>query len=267
MNRVTSKDGTSIAYDKSGEGKPVILVDGAMCSRLFGPMGPLSTLLAPDFEVYIYDRRGRGDSTDTKPYSIDREIEDIEALINEAGGSAYVYGISSGGVLALRAAARLPSIARLAVYEAPLIKDFIADERAPVPDDYTERMVQLAKEDRRDDMIDHFMINGVGMPPEQVAPMHDMPMWHGMKAIAPTLAYDATIMGDFREAGEIAEALRAIKVPTLVMSGGASPAAMQKAAQAITDDIPGAQHRTLEGQTHDVAPQAIAPALVEFFNA
>jgi pimeloyl-ACP methyl ester carboxylesterase len=260
VNKVTSKDGTTIAYDQAGEGPVVILVDGAMCGRSFGPMTALIPLLAPHFTVIHYDRRGRGDSGDTAPYAVEREVEDIEALINAAGGSAYIYGISSGAVLALDAAGRLPAITKLAMYEPPLILD---DSRPPIPDDYLDKFKEMLAEGRRGDMVEHFMTVGVGMPAEAVAPMRAMPMWPAMEAIAPTLIYDTTIMGDFTLPAAVAASIR---VPALVMGGGASPFQLQHAAQAMAEAIPGAQLRMLEGQTHDVAAEALAPALIEFFS-
>ncbi len=256
MATVTSKDGTTIAYDKSGQGPAVILVDGAMCHRTFGPMGGLAPLLAEHFTVYMYDRRGRGESGDTAPYAVEREIEDIEALINEAGGSAYMYGISSGAALAMAAANRLPSIKKLALYEAPY--NFGRQQWA----EYTKQLKETLSDGRRGDAIALFMTL-VGMPAEAVAGMRQAPMWPGFEAVAPTLAYDAAALGD----GSVPTArAAAINVPTLVMDGGASPAFMRETAQAIANAIPGAQYRTLEGQTHEVSAEALAPVLVEFFS-
>lgn len=146
MKKVLSKDGTPIAFDRSGKGPPIILVDGALCYRASGPMGPLAALLARHFTVFTYDRRGRGDSGDTAPYAVEREVEDIEALINEAGGSAVVYGISSGAALALEAANRGLAIKKLVLYEAPFIVD---DSHPPIPKDFLARLNELIGSDRR----------------------------------------------------------------------------------------------------------------------
>jgi pimeloyl-ACP methyl ester carboxylesterase len=257
MSNVISKDGTAIAFDKIGTGPAVIFVDGALCYRGFGPMSGLAPHLAPHFTVITYDRRGRGESGDTLPYAVEREIEDIQALIDEAGGSAFVYGISSGGALALRAASRLPGIKKVAIYEAP----YSLEAGRSIAADYTTRLTEALSEGRRGDAVAAFMMR-VGMPAEAVAGMRHAPMWPGLEAVAPTLGYDNAVMGD----GTVpTERAAAINVPTLVMDGGASPAMMRDAADAIADAIPGAQRRTLEGQTHEVAPEAIAPALVEFF--
>ena len=263
MKTVTSKDGTMIAYDQVGKGPAVLLVDGAMCSRAFGPMPGLAPLLAPYFTVITYDRRGRNESGDTAPYAVEREVEDIEALIVEAGGSASVYGISSGAMLAIHAAARLPArVKKLALYEPPLVLD---DSRPPIPEDYLEQFKEMLASGRRGDMVEHFMTKGVGMPVDAVAPMRNMPMWPALESVAHTLIYDTTIMGDYSLSTELKRLAASIRVPTLVMGGGASPESLHHAVRAVAGAIPGAQLRVLEGQTHEVAPDVIAPVLVEFF--
>jgi pimeloyl-ACP methyl ester carboxylesterase len=226
-------------------------------------MPGLAPLLAKNFTVFIYDRRGRNESGDTPPYAVEREVEDIEALLQAAGGSAFVYGISSGAMLALIAASQLPAITKLALYEPPLVLD---DSRPPIPKDYLEQYKQMLAEGRRGDMLEYFMTVAVGMPPEAVAPMRDMPMWPGLEAVAHTLVYDTTIMGDFTLSPELARQAAAIQAPTLVMGGGASPQQLQHAAQAVAGAIPGARLRMLDGQTHDVSAEAIAPVLEAFFT-
>ncbi len=259
MEKVTSKDGTKIAFEKSGQGQPIILVDGALCYRTSGPMGPLAKVLKPHFTVFSYDRRGRGDSGDTQPYNVEREVEDIEALVKEAGESAFVYGISSGAVLAIHAAKRLRGIKKLALYEAPFT---LGENSRQASKDYTAKLTKLLIAGRRGDAVALFMTM-VGTPTEAINGMRQAPMWSGLEAIAPTLAYDNAIMGD----GSVpTEQAAAITVSTLVMDGGGSPAFMHDAAQALTEAIPNAHHHTLEGQTHDVAPEVLAPVLVQFFN-
>lgn len=263
MNTVTSKDGVTIAFDVAGEGPAIILVDGAMATRTAGAMTPLVPFLASHFTVYTYDRRGRGDSTDTAPYAIEREIEDLDALITKAGGSAFVYGISSGAALALEAARRGLAITRLALYEPPFIVD---ETRPPVPSDFLVRIKELVASERRGDAIELFMTKGVEVPAEMVAEMRQTPMWPAMESIAHTLPYDLTIMEGTEYGKPLpTERVTAVTIPVLVMAGGASPMWLLNAAQAVADAIPGAQYRTLEGQTHGVAPDAIAPSLVEFF--
>src|SRR6266699_5344171 len=194
MHVVTSKDGTKIAYDKQGERPAVILVAGALCARLSWSGPHLSNLLAPHFKVYNYDRRGRGDSGDTKPYAIAREVEDIEALVDVAGGSAYLYGHSSGAALVLDAAIQLgPTIKKLALYDAPYHEE-AADQQAFR--DYIKQLIHALAEDRRGDAVAAFM-QYVGMPTQQIAAMRQSPAWPQLESIAPTLAYDhAAILGE-----------------------------------------------------------------------
>src|SRR5215467_11226568 len=193
MNTVTSKDGTTIAFDRQGNGPPVILVDGALCSRSFGPMGPLSALLAPHVTAYTYDRRGRGDSGNTPPYALEREIEDIDALIAAAGGTAYVYGISSGAALAFEAARQLPTaITKVALYEPPYTLDADAIQRF---EDYRKQLDELLVAGRAGDGVELFM-RLVGASDEGVAQMRQSPMWPQFEALGSTLAYDAAALGD-----------------------------------------------------------------------
>lgn len=264
MSKVVSSDGTAIAFDRSGEGPAVILVDGALCYRESGPNGPLAAVLAQHFTVFTYDRRGRGDSDDTPPYSVDREVEDIEALIEEAGGSAYVYGISSGGALALEAANRGVAIRKLALYEVPFVVD---DTRPPIPENLGTRLDALASAGRRGDAVKLFMKEGVRVPAVFVTMMQFMPAWSKLKGVAHTLPYDLAILGDDTGSGKPLPARRwaSATVPTLVIGGGKSPAWMRHSMQALADVLPNAQHRTLEGQTHIVKADALAPVLAEYF--
>ncbi|MFB4169281.1 alpha/beta fold hydrolase [Virgibacillus sp. JSM 102003] len=259
MEKVKSQDGTNIAYEKIGSGLPLILVDGAMCYSSSGPMGPLASQLSKWFTVYTYDRRGRGGSSDTQPYAIEREIEDIEAIIEETGSSVFVYGISSGAVLALKAAGALGSkIRKLAVYEPPFT---FGDDARKAAESYTNSLNELLSVDRRGDAVELFM-KKVGMPPEAIAGMRQSPMWSASEALAPTLAYDNAIMGD----GSVPiDDAKAAKILTLVLDGGNSPAFMHEAADVLSEELPSVQRSTLEGQTHDVAPEVLAPILKKFF--
>lgn len=261
MNTVASKDGTPIAYDRSGTGSAVILVDGALCSRSFGPMGPLAAQLTSHFTVYTYDRRGRGESGDTQPFAVEREIEDIEAIIGEAGGSAFVYGISSGAALAFEAARLLPTkITKLALYEPPYALD---PNRVQRFKEYRTQLDGLLAEGRRGDAIELFM-RLVGAGDEGVAQMRQAPIWPLFEAVAPTLAYDAATLGDSSVPTDRATS---VAIPTLVMSGGETFEFIQQSAQALAATLPQAQYRELEGQTHEVAAEALAPVLTEFFAA
>ncbi len=265
MSKVTSKDGTEIAYEKQGTGPALILVDGALCYRGFGPMPSLAALLAPHFSVYTYDRRGRGLSGNGHAFAVDREIEDLDALIDAAGGRAYVYGISSGACLALEAALKIGrKISKLAMYEPPYNDqpDAIARWRQ-----YRQQLNQAIAQGRRGDAVVLFM-KLVVTPDDAVNGMRSAPMWPMFEAVAPTLPYDAAEMG----ADATVPVARAsqLDTPVLIMDGGADLAFMpfmHQSASALAAAIPHAQHRTLDAQTHDVKPEALAPVLIEFFQA
>lgn len=259
---ITSKDGTTIAYERHGEGPAVIMVDGAMCTRSYGSKPELVNLLSPHFTVYIYDRRGRGDSGDTTPYAVEREIEDIEALIDEAGGTASLYGHSSGASLALDAADALGAkITRLAMFEAPYNDDPAGQGEWSA---YIKQLTTLLGAGRRGDAIALFMAL-VGTPNEQIEAMRHSPMWAPFEAIAPTLAYDhAAILGE--DCAVPTERAARVHMPALVMSGGASYPFMEETARTLSNAMPHAEMRVLEGQRHDVSPVALAPALNAFFN-
>lgn len=265
MKTATSADGTRIAYDELGKGPPLILVGGALNTRSFGPNGSLVPLLAERFNVIHYDRRGRGDSGDTPSWAVEREIEDLDALIDATGGSACVYGISSGAGLALEAASRGLAIEKLAIYEAPFIVD---DSRPPLADDYLARLQGLVESDRRGDALRMFMREGVGLPRVFVALMRVMPAWSQLKAAAHTLPYDAAIVFDYQKGRPLpAEHWSSATMPTLVAVGGKSSDSMRNAMQALADVLPNAKHRTLDGQTHLVKAEALAPVLIEFFES
>jgi surfactin synthase thioesterase subunit len=263
MDTVKSADGTTIAYDRIGDGRPVIIVDGALCRRDFGPSRPLASALSENFAVYIYDRRGRGDSADTPPYSVEREVEDIEALVREAGGSACLYGASSGAALALEAASRLRSVERVAAYEPPFIVD---DTRAPATDAIA-RIEDHVAAGRRPAAVAAFM-RMVGTPAPAIVFMRLLPVWRKLTAVAHTLPYDLAIIGTHQQGKPLPGGLwAAVTVPALVMDGGKSPAWMRHGVQAVAQTVPGARYRTIDGQTHMVQAGAVAPILTDFFTA
>ena len=263
MNRVVSQDGTSIAYEQVGHGPSLVLVDGALCYRASGPNKPLAERLASSFTVYTYDRRGRGDSDERGPYAIEREIEDLEAVISAAGGTAFVYGISSGAALALEAAACLPSIRKLALFEAPYIVD---GSRSPIPKDYETTMDRLLANGKRGAAVKHFLGKGVAVPGPVVAMMPLMPGWSKMKAIAHTLPYDVKLTISHQQGVPLStDTWRAVTIPTLIIDGGKSPAWMRNAMRSLADALPNAGYQTLPGQTHIVKPDVLAPALKNFF--
>jgi pimeloyl-ACP methyl ester carboxylesterase len=257
----TSADGTTIAYDRLGDGPALILVGGALNDRR--TPAALAEQLAQSFSVYTYDRRGRTDSGDTPPYAVEREIEDLEAVIEAAGGSAALFGHSSGGALALETTARGVSVTKLAVYEVPYIVD---DSRPPLPEDYVEHLEELNAAGERREIVAYFMTVGVGMPVEMVEPMLDSPMIEGMERLAHTVSYDGRVMlrGSMYGQPLHAEWTDSVTVPTLVMDGGDSPDWLHNAARALVRVLPDVQYRTLAGQDHAADPAAVAPLLEEF---
>jgi pimeloyl-ACP methyl ester carboxylesterase len=262
MRKVISKDGTPIVFDQSGQGPAIILVAGALSTRLDATS--LAAVLAAHFTVFAYDRRGRGESGDTPPYAVEREVEDIEALINEAGGSAFVLGHSSGAVLALEAACLLPTkITKLALYEPPFIVD---DSRPPLPEDYVQHLIELVSSGRRGEAVEYFLTVAVGVPAEMVAQTRESAIWPGLEEVAHTLVYDGTIMGNTMRGNPLPpDKWASVTVSTLVMDGGISPVFMHHGAQELVNILPNAQRLTLEGQGHGPSDEVLAPVLKEFF--
>lgn len=263
MGTVTSKDGTLIGFDRAGSGPPLILVDGAMCYRASGPMGPIAKLLASHFTVYTYDRRGRGESTNVQPYSVAREVEDLQALIAEAGGSAYVCGLSSGAALAVEAAHQGASITKLALFEAPF---FVDDTRTPLPSDFISRLDQAVASNERGEAVKMFM-RLVGVPAFFIAVMRLTPPWKKLTGIAHTLPYDMRIVSEHQWGKPLPrQRWSGATMPTVVMDGGKSPVWMRNAARELAGVLPNARYETLPGQTHMVKAKALAPALLNFFT-
>jgi hypothetical protein len=263
VNRVKSKVGTPIAYERIGSGPAVILVGGGLDDG--AENAPLAPELAARFTVYNYARRGRGDSGDTTPYAVAREIEDIDALIAGAGGSAHVYGVSSGGALALEAAAAGIAIDRVAVYDVPYN---MAGDWPRRWLDYRDELEAALAEDRRGDALELFM-RVAGSAEEEIAAARSSPFWAGLETIAHTLVYDAACLGDGQPP---AARLAGITQPALIATGGERPAdaarwvlALDQAADAIAASIPRARRRTIEGQSHVADPKAVAPVLEGFF--
>jgi len=264
QNTVTSKDGTVIAYSQIGQGPALILVDGALCYREFGPSKALAAMLSPHFTVVTYDRRGRGESGDTLPYAVEREVEDLEALIKAVGGTAFVSGQSSGSALAIEAANRLSGITKLALYEAPFVVDGTGKQ---VTYAFLARLKELVVENQRTGAVKLFM-KQVGTPGFMIAIMPLMPMWSKLKAVAHTLPYDVSTVVDYGAGKPLPRMLGAsITASTLVMDGGKSPTWIRHAMQALAQTLPNANYHTLAGQTHMVKAEVLAPVLVEFFTA
>ena len=265
-SQVMSKDGTLIAYERQGGGPAVILVGGGLDDG--SENAPLAEELAKHFTVYNYARRGRGESGDTLPYAMEREIEDIEALITQAGGTAHLFGVSSGGALVLEAAAAgLSGIEKLAVYEVPYN---VSDDWPPQWQAYVKKLKALLAEGHRGEALELFM-RFAGSSEEEIAGAKNSPFWPGGEAIAHTLAYDVACLGDGQPP---IERLANIKQPTLVATGVGSRQpgaaawviALDPAADAITASIPHAKRQTFEGQSHVADPKAIAPILERFFE-
>ena len=263
MATTFSKDGTKIAYDKTGQGPALIIVAGAFQDRM--AMSAYAGPLSNHFTVYNYDRRGRAESGDTQPYAVEREIEDIVALIQEAGGSAFVFGGSSGGVLTLDAVAHGSNITRLAVYEPPFIVD---DSRAPVPANIVDQLKELVASGRRGDAAQLFMTKGSLMSEDVVAGMRSQPFWPSVEAVAHTLVYDAIIMdGTMKGTPLPADRWAAVTIPILVIYGGAGPEWSRNAAEALIKLLPHAERRALDGQFHELSPDALTLVLVNFLLA
>jgi pimeloyl-ACP methyl ester carboxylesterase len=255
METTVSKDGTRIAFERTGDGPPLVLVVGAFNLRSTGT--PLAESLASRLTVFTYDRRGRGDSGDTAPYSVEREVEDLAAVIGEAGGSAAVFGYSSGAVLALDAAARGLPITRLALYDTPCT---VADGEPRHHVDHAAHLAALIAAGRRGDAVEYFQSQVVGIPDEVVAQLRHAPFRPGLEAMAHTLVYDATIVDD----GQLpTELVGRITTATLALAGGTSDF-MRMTAQALADAIPSCQARVLDGQTHDINPSVLGPVLQTF---
>lgn len=261
MSTVTSRDGTRIAYDCAGTGPALILVDGALCSRSFGPTAKLAALLAGDFTVYRYDRRGRGESGDTPPYAAERELEDLAALIDVAAGSARLLGLSSGGALALHAAAAGLGATEVVAYEPP----YVDEERPGSEALHDVELRRLLERGDRGGAVTYFMRDMVGAPAFVPVMMRLMPwIWSKLKAVAHTLPYDTAIMTGFRVPRS---RFGAIARPVLVLNGSKSDARLKTAARVAAGIVPGAQHGELAGQTHNVNPGVLADAARRFFAA
>ena len=266
MKTVTSKDGTKIAFDQIGSGPVIILIDSALADRKI--CAKLANRLAEEFTVINYDRRGRGDSTDAQPYAVEREVEDIDALIEATGGSAFLFGSSSGAVLALEAASKLSAKVRKQIlYEPPFIVD---DSRPAMPADFVEQVKELLAKDKRTDALKLFFSTAMGIPGIFIFMMRLMPSWSKSKAVAHTLPYDLMVMGDTQQGKPLsANGWAAASMPTLVLSGGKSEAFFHKAGDALANVLPNAQHRILKDQHHGsvvMSPNIVASEITQFFK-
>jgi len=258
MNKTFSLDKTAIAYKKTGAGPALILVDGAFCSSTFGPMPKLVPLLEKYFTVFTYDRRARGESGDTKPYAINREIEDIDAMIQLAGGSAHVFSVSSGAILALHAAASGLKINKLALFEPP----FVGDREGRMPTDAETKLTTMILEKRRDDAVSFYLRKVMGVPGIVPLILRFTPNWSMMKANAASLPYDAAICGDFEVPKQL---VASILIPTIVIDSSKSPRMLRNGARTVAEMLPNAEHTTVKGGIHDAPPKVLVPVLERFF--
>jgi pimeloyl-ACP methyl ester carboxylesterase len=259
MPTVTSKDGTTIAYSVQGSGPALVLVDGALCSRQFGPMPGYAKLLADSFTVYWYDRRGRGESSDTPPYAVEREVEDLAAIITAAGGAPFVFGASSGAALGLQGAAAGLPISKLLMYEAPYVAP---GKDGRTPRHHVEALWQLIRADRRGAAVRYFMCDIIGMPKLMGYCFALFPMWGKLKAVAHTLPYDLSVMADDTL---LATRARGVTIPTLVAGGGKSPPSLKDAVTQVASAVPRATIHWVDGQTHNLAAAPAAAMMREFF--
>jgi pimeloyl-ACP methyl ester carboxylesterase len=264
VNCVRSSDGTTIAFDRLGQGDPLIVVGGAFSSRTWKGYVQLAELLGDRYTVVTYDRRGRGDSGETPPYAVEREIEDLAALIEAVGGAAFVWGMSSGGVLALRASAAGVAIRKLAVYQPPFLVN--GNGHRP-PADFETKLGELVAADRRGKAVAYFMREGMEAPAPFVALLRiARPLWSRLTAVAHTLPYDYAVMGKTLRGNPLdAEPWASVATPTLVLDGRKSPGSLHTAADALAAAVPDATRVTLEGQSHNVSMKLLAPVLAEFF--
>ena len=257
----TSRDGTIIAFTERGSGPPLIIVDGAFCYRENGPATELASVLAQHFTVFTYDRRGRGESGDIAPYAVEREIEDLQAIANQAGAPPFALGISSGGALILQAVASGVGVRKIALYEPP----YVTNGKANSVEDTKNRLQTFVSTGDRAGAVSFFMTDVYGAPRAfvLVMPLLMPNAWKRNKLIANTLLYDLTILGD---RSVLNERSSAISVPTLVVGGEKSPRELRNAVEAVAAALPNAQNRFLSGQDHNVSSRALAPILFEYFG-
>jgi pimeloyl-ACP methyl ester carboxylesterase len=262
VDRVRSADGTLIAFETLGDGPPLILVDPALLDRGMGQSRAMARLLAPHFTVFVYDRRGRGERGNTLPYAVDREIDDLAALLQVAGDSVGVWGMSSGAMLALEAARQLPDICKIALYEPPLVVDAT---RPPMAEQWAA--IDEAVASRRNGTALKIFLRMVGVPAPVVFAMHLTPMWRKLERLASALPYDGMFVREYQRGRPLPnDRWQDVRIPALVTDGGKSPTWMRHGTAALAKVLPNATYRTLEGQTHRLVPKAHAAMLIDFFS-
>jgi pimeloyl-ACP methyl ester carboxylesterase len=266
MPTIISADGTPISYTALGSGPTVLYIGGAIMHRAIDDCGSgMAATLSSHYTVLTYDRRGRGDSGDTQPYAVQREVEDITALITEFGDTAMVFGESSGGVLALEAVLAGAPISRLALYEPPFIVDSTRD---PMPPDLPDRLAALVAAGRRDEVLELFMTVAAGLPAAAVEEARSSPMWSVLDSVAHTIAYDGRVMGVTQSGNPVAlQRFARVMVPTLALAGGTSPDHQRNAVRQLTAVLPNARSQVVSGQGHQFDPTVIAPLVARFFDS
>jgi pimeloyl-ACP methyl ester carboxylesterase len=257
LYQTTSSDGTTIAYEKAGDGPPLIIVGGAFHDRNAG--APLARALSSHFTVVTYDRRGRGDSGDSATYSVAREVQDLGAVLCEVGGSASLYGISSGGILALEAAAAGYPVGRIAAFEPP----YHCGQGPVLGPEVVPRLAELTRAGKRSEMVEYFLSDVMVVPSRDIEQMRRMHMWPELEAVAHTLIYDTRLVGD---RSWPAARMASVTGPTLIMSSRSSAPWMRHTAQTIAENLAGGEHRSVNGTPHDASPRVLAPVLIPFFS-
>ena len=261
LRYVVSADGTRIAYERFGSGPPVILVGGALNDRRGRASGvALARLLAPTLTAYAYDRRGRGESRTSRAATLADEIADLRALVEAAGGSATLFGMSSGGALVIAAAAAGVPATRIALYEPPFSVDAAAEARAKA---YDARLRELVDAADNDGALALFM-GIVGMPPAAVEGMRKGPAWPAMTPLAPTLVDDSAALDNASGGAVPVAAIKKIAAPILAIAGELGAPPLRQSAERVAAAARQGSFRLLPGQTHDVAPEVLAPVLIEF---
>jgi len=259
--KVVSRDGTVIAFSRLGHGPPLILVDGAFCFRDNGPTPQLAPLLARRFTVYVYDRRGRGESGDTSPYAIEREVEDLSVLLDAAGGSAFVFGMSSGAGIVLRAVENGMPVRKIALYEPPFISD--KDGQPRQLEGQQAELERLVADGNRSEAVMYMMTEVFGAPRAFIQAMRILKrtVWKKNESVAHTLPRDLAILNDW----SVLKAGSSIKIPTLIIGGAKSSVELQLAITTVGESVPNSRRQMLGGQSHNVSMKVLAPALEEFY--
>jgi pimeloyl-ACP methyl ester carboxylesterase len=259
MRKVTSRDGTTLAYDTYGDGPALIYITGATCFRTFLPIVQDVKAFSKEFTVYTYDRRGRGDSGDTQPYAVEREVEDIAAMIDVAGGKASLYGHSSGAVLALEAALRLgDKVEKVVMYDAP----YVHDEAEKAEYDILRQRIHALLRDGKNAQALTTFLQVIGMPTAFVYLLRFMPGWKTMKALAPTLRYDIELTRDLPPLERAAK----VRVPVQVVVGENNPVRLRAVARQLANAMPATTLIELAGQNHMVSAKALMPVLTGFLK-